>query len=263
MRSLSSLSSSIIGAGVDGAKEDISPEETAAAKAAADRGRAREEGEEARVVGVEDAADAARRGAAEAARQRAASRTAEQTAEATAAELTSDGMEYDRLIHAHRSSIAREEGEEARIVAAEDAGEAARHEAHTAAKRRASTREEEEVYSAHLVSRVSRVLRSTWRGSGCTVLLALLAYPTILTTQTKRQRADEASPGKKQATGGEPASPLHRAVCTAALANGSTCPLALTPRPNHSPSPLAFTPRLHPSPSPLAPTPRPPPPPPP
>jgi hypothetical protein len=81
-------------------------------------------------------------------------------------------MEYDRLIHAHRSSIAREEGEEARVAAAEDAGEAARQEAHAAAKRRASTREEEEA---------------------------------------KRQRADD-SPGEEQATGSEPASPLHRAV---------------------------------------------------
>ena len=177
MRSLSSLSSSIIGAGVDGAEADLSPEEAAAAKAAADSGRAREEGEEARVVGVEDAAEAARRGAAEAARQRAASRTAEQTAEAMAAELTGDGMEYDRLIHAHRSSIAREEGEEARVVAAEDAGEAARHEAHVAAKRRASTREEEEVHSAH----ISRVLRSTWRGRRV-CCSSLLAYPTMLTT---------------------------------------------------------------------------------
>ena len=182
MRSLSSLSSSIIGAGVGGAKVDLSPEEAAAAKAAADSGRAREEGEEARVVGVEDAAEAAR--------QRAASRTAEQTAEAMAAELTGDGMEYDRLIHAHRSSIAREEGEEARVAAAEDAGEAARQEAHAAAKRRASTREEEEVHSAHLIS---RVLHSTWRGGGCTVL----HYPTIYAYHIGETPAGGRQPGRR------------------------------------------------------------------
>lgn len=145
MRGLSSLSSSIIGASVEDAKEDMTPEQAAAAKAAAERGRRRSVGEEERVVGEEDAAEAARRTAAEAARQSAAKRTAEQTAEATAAELTSDGMEYDRLIHAHRSSIAREEGELARAVAAEVTEEVAREEAHAAAKRRASVREEEEV----------------------------------------------------------------------------------------------------------------------
>lgn len=159
MRSLSSLSSSIIGAGVEDAKEDMTPEQAAAARAAAERARAREEGEAERVVGAEDAAEAARRAAAEAARQSAAKRAAEQTAEATAAQLTSDGMEYDRLIHAHRSSIARDEGEQARAAAADVAGEAAREEADAAAKRRASVREEEEVRPAHL-ARVLR-LRST------------------------------------------------------------------------------------------------------
>ena len=119
-------------------------------------------GEEERVVGEDDAAEEARQTALEAARQSAAKRTAEQTAEATAAQLTSDGMEYDRLIHAHRSSIAREEGELARAVAAEDTEEVARKEAHAAAKRRASVREEEEVRPAHL----ARVLRLRSTGGG-------------------------------------------------------------------------------------------------
>ena len=225
VRGLSSLSSALIGASVEDAKEDMTPEQAAAVKAAAERGRRRSVGEEERVVGEDDAAEEARQTALEAARQSAAKRTAEQTAEATAAQLTSDGMEYDRLIHAHRSSIAREEGELARAVAAEVTEEVAREEAHAAAKRRASVREEEEVRPAHL-ARVLR-LRSTGGGGG---------EPLPLCSRTTRPphyayHAGEAPAGGRR---GSSLSPPSRGVhCRPSARQHLT--LAPTPRPNASP----------------------------
>ena len=228
MRGLSSLSSALIGASVEDAKEDMTPEQAAAVKAAAERGRRRSVGEEERVVGEDAAAEEARQTALEAARQSAAKRTAEQTAEATAAELTSDGMEYDRLIHAHRSSIAREEGELARVVAAEVTEEVAREEAHAAAKRRASVREEEEVRPAHL-ARVLR-LRSTGGGGG---------EPLPLCSRTTRPphyayHAGEAPAGGRCGSRGGGGIPPSRGVhCHPSARQHLT--LAPTPRPNTSP----------------------------